>query len=93
MRNFAPAKTRIKLTPGAAVRIAREMSEMSQLELQKLSGVPQSAISAIENGSIELGLERAKALGNALQVHAAVFLFPELQMNFSAPSVKKRRHG
>lgn len=79
MRSAAPAKSRIKLTPGAVIRIAREMHEMSQQDLEKLCGVPQSAISALERGGIEIGLERAKSLAGALNLHPAVILFPELQ--------------
>jgi transcriptional regulator with XRE-family HTH domain len=91
MRSFSPSKTRIKLTPGATVRIAREMHGMAQSDLEKLSGIKQSAISAIECGKEELGLERAKALGSALNIHPAVLLFPDLQMSASAE--KKRKQG
>lgn len=36
--------------------------------------MPQSTISAIENDTINLGIERAKTL--ALQCHPAVLVFP-----------------
>lgn len=38
--------------------------------------MPQSTISAIENDTINLGIERAKTLALALQCHPAVLVFP-----------------
>jgi transcriptional regulator with XRE-family HTH domain len=39
---------------------------MSQNALASASGIPQSTISAIENGRVNLGVERAKQLARAL---------------------------
>ncbi|HGG60074.1 MAG TPA: XRE family transcriptional regulator, partial [Gammaproteobacteria bacterium] len=47
-----------------------------QNELAKLTGIPQSTISAIENDRVNLGVERAKILARALQCHPAVLVFP-----------------
>jgi transcriptional regulator with XRE-family HTH domain len=58
------------------VRIIRELQEMSQNELAAASGIPQSTISAIENGRVNLGVERAKLLARALCCHPAVLVFP-----------------
>lgn len=90
MRSYTPSKRRIKLTPGAAVRIAREMHGMSQLDLEKKTGIRQSAISAIERGDEELGKDRAITLGRALQVHPAVLMFPDLEMTEPAKVRKSR---
>ncbi len=49
---------------------------MSQNELAKESGIPQSTISAIENDRVNLGVERAKQLAMALKCHPAVLVFP-----------------
>ena len=49
---------------------------MSQNGLAKLSGIPQSTISAIENERINLGVERAKTLALVLKCHPAVLVFP-----------------
>ena len=75
-RNVAPARTRLKMTPGDAVRVARDLQEMTQSELAKASGIPQPTISAIESGSVSLGAERAEKLGRALKIHPAVLLWP-----------------
>ena len=58
------------------MRIIRELQELSQNGLAKLTGIPQSTISAIENNRISLGVERAKVLARALQCHPAVLVFP-----------------
>ena len=57
-------------------RIIRELPEMSQKELAKETGIPQSTISAIENNRVNLGVERAKQLAIALKCHPAVLVFP-----------------
>ena len=58
------------------MRILRELQELSQNELSRLTGIPQSTISAIENERVKLGVERAKVLARALQCHPAVIVFP-----------------
>lgn len=39
---------------------------MTQRELERLTGISQSTISAIENNSVNLSVERAKVLARAL---------------------------
>ena len=76
MNDFRPAKKRIDVSVGESVRIIRELQGMSQNNLAKLSGIPQSTISAIENERINLGVERAKTLALVLKCHPAVLVFP-----------------
>jgi transcriptional regulator with XRE-family HTH domain len=76
MSDFKPAKKRIDVSVGESVRIIRELQDMSQNDLAKLSGIPQSTISAIENDRINLGVERAKTLARVLKCHPAVLVFP-----------------
>ncbi len=75
MKDFKRAKRNIEVSPGESVRILRELQELSQNELAKLCGIPQSTISAIENDRVQLGVERAKVLARALKCHPAVLLF------------------
>ena len=75
-KNFRKAKKSIDISVGESVRIVRELQELSQTELAKLTGIPQSTISAIENDRINLGIERAKVLARALLVHPSVLVFP-----------------
>lgn len=76
MKEFGPAKARVEVSVGESVRILRELQELSQSQLSALTGIPQSTISAIENGRVNLGVERAKALARALNCHPAVLVFP-----------------
>ncbi|MGH2362232.1 MAG: helix-turn-helix domain-containing protein [bacterium] len=76
MKNFRRARKRVEVSVGESVRIIRELQGLTQNELAKLTGIPQSTISAIEKDRVNLGVERAKALARALQCHPAVLLFP-----------------
>ena len=76
MKDFRPAKKRVEVSVGESVRILRELQELSQNQLSELSGIPQATISAIENGRVSLGVERAKTLARALKCHPAVIVFP-----------------
>jgi len=76
MSQFRKAKKSIEVTPGESVKIIRELQELSQNELAQITGIPQSTISAIENGRIRLGVERSKVLARALNCHPAVLVFP-----------------
>jgi len=62
---------------GQALKILREKNELSQNDLAELTGLTQSTISSIENDRISLGIERAKTLAVALNVHPAVLAFPD----------------
>jgi transcriptional regulator with XRE-family HTH domain len=76
MSEYQPAKRNIEVSTGESVRILRELQELSQNELAKLTGIPQSTISAIENDRVRLGVERAKVIARALRCHPAVLVFP-----------------
>jgi transcriptional regulator with XRE-family HTH domain len=76
MKEFRTAKKRVEVSVGESVRIIRELQELSQNQLSELTGIPQSTLSAIENGRVNLGVERAKVLARALKCHPAVLLFP-----------------
>ncbi len=76
MKDFQKTKKRINVSSGESVRILRELQELSQNELARLTKIPQSTISAIENDRVNLGIERAKSLARALKCHPAVLVFP-----------------
>jgi transcriptional regulator with XRE-family HTH domain len=73
---FRRARKTLEVSPGESVRILRELQELSQNDLSRLTGIPQSTISAIENERIKLGVGRAKVLARALRCHPAVLVFP-----------------
>ena len=76
MGEFRSAKKRVEVSVGESVRILRELPELSQSELSRLTGISQATISAIENDRVNLGVERAKVLAHALRCHPAVLVFP-----------------
>jgi len=76
MKDYVKARKRIEVSVGDSVKILRELQGLSQNGLAELTGIPQSAISAIEHGRTKLGVERAKLLARALKCHPAVLLFP-----------------
>ena len=76
MKNYRKAKKTVDVSVGESVRIMRELQELSQIDLAKLTGIPQSTISGIENDRIHIGVERAKVLARALKCHPAVLVFP-----------------
>jgi transcriptional regulator with XRE-family HTH domain len=83
------ARTRVALTPGNSVRIARELQEMTQAELASETGLAQGTISSIESGRVTLGAGRAEKLARALRVHPAVLLWP----NWDESTRSKRAAG
>ena len=75
MKDYRPAKKRAEVSVGESVRILRDLQELSQRQLSELTGISQATISAIENGRVKLGVERAKVLARALKCHPAVLVF------------------
>ena len=84
MNEYLPGKKRIEVSVGESVRIIRDLQELSQNQLSKLAGIPQATISAIENDRVRLGVERAKTLSRALNVHPGVLVFPGWEISDEA---------
>lgn len=76
MKGFKRARKTVDVSVGESVRIIRELQDVSQNELSRMTGIPQSTLSAIENDRVNLGVERAKVLARALKCHPAVLVFP-----------------
>ena len=76
MKDYQKAQKRVDVSVGESLRILRELQELTQNELARMTGIPQSSISAIENDQVNLGVERAKLLARALKCHPAVLVFP-----------------
>ena len=79
--DFVRAKVQRSLTPGEMLRTLRELQELSQQDLAKLTGISQSNLSAMETDARQIGRERALVLAKALKVHPAVILFPDFDIN------------
>jgi transcriptional regulator with XRE-family HTH domain len=41
MKDYRPAKKRVEVSVGESVRILRELQELSQSELSRLTGIPR----------------------------------------------------
>ncbi len=76
MKEYRPAKQHVEVSVGESLRILRELQELSQSQLAALTGIPQTTISAIENGRVNLGVERAKVFARALHCQPSVLVFP-----------------
>lgn len=76
MKDFRRARKTVEVSVGGSVRIIRELQGLSQNQLSRMTKIPQSTISAIENERVKLGVERAKVLARALKCHPAVLVFP-----------------
>src|SRR5207245_5760961 len=76
MKDLRRTRKRVAVSVGESVWIVREQQGLTQNRLSKLTGIPQSTISAIENDAVNLGVERAKVLARALNCHPAVLVFP-----------------
>ena len=85
MKPYRDAKRRVEVSVGESVRIIRDLQGLSRNQLAQLTGIPQATISAIENGRVRLGVERAKVLARALKCHPAVLVFPGWEL--TEPSV------
>jgi transcriptional regulator with XRE-family HTH domain len=82
--DFVAAKVHASVAPGEALKILRELQNLSQNELAKKSGISQPNISALENGSKQMGRNTALLLAKALHVHPAVILFPDYDISKAA---------
>ncbi|TKB74638.1 MAG: helix-turn-helix transcriptional regulator [Nitrospira sp.] len=80
MKEYRSAKKHVGVSVGESVRILRELQELSQSQLARLTGIPQATISAIENDRVRLGVERAKVFARALKCHPGVLVFPGWQL-------------
>lgn len=76
LRGFRRARKMVNVSVGESVRIIRELQGLSQNQLSRMTRIPQSTLSAIENDRVNLGVERAKVLARALKCHPAVLVFP-----------------
>ena len=81
MKGFRRARKTVDVSVGESVRIIRELQGLSQNQLSRMTRIPQSTLSAIENDRVNLGVERAKVLARALKCHPAVLVFPGWQVD------------
>ncbi|MFY9819761.1 MAG: transcriptional regulator [Thermoanaerobaculia bacterium] len=76
MKDYSPAKNLVSVSVGGSVCIVWELHELSQNGLPRLTGIPQTPLSAIENDRVRLGCRARKGPCPALKCHPAVLVFP-----------------
>jgi transcriptional regulator with XRE-family HTH domain len=73
LTDFLPSKP---LTSGQAIRALRRNFNLTLAEVNALTKIGETNLSAIENGSKELGVKRAELLAAVFGVSPAILLFP-----------------
>jgi transcriptional regulator with XRE-family HTH domain len=81
--DMVPVKRYGSLTPGKALKIYRELNNLTQNDLADLTGLKQATISSLEHDRVTLGIDRAKILGKALNVHPGLLAFADWDSSVS----------
>ena len=61
-------------SPAACLRALRRREGLTQKELAERADIPQSHLSMMERGKMQIGVQRAKKLGKALNAGYKIFL-------------------
>ena len=64
-------------TPGELLRAFRRREGFSLKDVEEITGIAQSNLSAIENGKIELTQHYAEIFAAALDIEPSILLYPE----------------
>ncbi|MBY0385259.1 helix-turn-helix domain-containing protein [bacterium] len=63
-------------TTGSIVRAFRKKFNLTQKDLEKITGISESHVSAIEHDKIDLGVKRAEMLAAVFGLHPSTLLYP-----------------
>jgi transcriptional regulator with XRE-family HTH domain len=77
-----------ELTSSEVLRGARIEAGISQEELEEITGIKRSNISALENNRMGMTSHYAEILGAALKVHPADLLYPNRKITKSEEILK-----
>jgi predicted transcriptional regulator len=61
-------------SPAVCLRTIRRREKLTQKELAERADIPQSHISMMESGKMQIGVQRARKLGKALNTGYKLFL-------------------
>jgi len=64
-------------TPGKTLRAFRKNFGITLKDLEEVTGIKESNLSALENDRVEMTSYYAERLGAALGIHPSLFLYPE----------------
>ena len=82
------------LSTGETIRLIRtKRYNLTLKDIESITMIKETHLSAIENNKMELSLKNAKKLGAALGVHPSVLLFPEgdYEKTDEIKEIEKRR--
>ena len=77
-----------ELTPGEVLRGARIEAGISQEDMEEITGIKRSNISALENGRMAMTSHYAEIFGAALSLHPADLLYPNRKVAKSEEILK-----
>ncbi len=78
-------------TAGSVIRAFRKNFKVTLKELGKLTGIPESNLSAIENDKVEIGVKRATLIGAALGISPESLLFPNGKSQYEKEADRVRK--
>lgn len=78
-------------TSGGIIRAFRTNFQVTLKELSKLTGIPESNLSAIENDKLEIGVKRATLIGAALGMAPESLLFPNGKSQYEKQAIRVRK--
>jgi transcriptional regulator with XRE-family HTH domain len=73
------------------VRAFRRSFELTLNEIEKLTGIPQSNLSAIENDKLDMGVRRAIRIAAVFGINPSLILFPQGYEREDEKEIKKIR--
>ena len=78
--------------PGESVRLFRKGLGMTLKEVEEVTGIRESHLSAIENGKIEMTRHYAEVFAAAFGLHPTAFLYPrgEFKKSKELESIERR---
>lgn len=79
-QKFKLSQDTLEMTPGEMLATLRELQGITQTKLAQMTGISQLNLSALENGTQQMGRERVLLLAKALKVHPAVIMFPNYRV-------------
>lgn len=83
----------IKETPGKIIRSFRRNFNLTLEDVEKLTGIPVSNLSAIEHDKIDLGLSRSIRIAAVFGIHPSLILFPTGYDRQNNPAITKIRRS
>ncbi|MGB4971162.1 MAG: helix-turn-helix domain-containing protein [Cyclobacteriaceae bacterium] len=89
-----------RATPGEMLRSLRKREGLTLKAMEKITGIRDNNLSAIENDRIEMSQHYAEVFAAALAVHPMIFLYPNGKFEKSSELIKIekraakfRKHG